>query len=39
MSDIAIEVTLNNTDIEVIRETYNIEVELPNRDIEVILES
>ena len=39
MSDIAIEATIPNRNIEIIKETYNIEVELPNRDIEVILES
>ena len=39
MSDIEIEVTTNNRNIEIIKETHNIDVELPNRDIEVILES
>jgi len=39
MSDIEIEVTIPNRNIEIIKETHNIEVELPNRDIEVILES
>ena len=39
MSDIAIEVTIPNRNIEIIKETHNIDVELPNRNIEVILES
>ena len=39
MSNIDIEVTIPNRNIEIIKETYNIEVELPNRNIEVILES
>ena len=41
MSDIAIEVTMNSKDCEVVldREQYDIEVKLPERNVEVTLES
>ena len=41
MSDIAIEVTMNSKDCEVVldREQFDIEVELPERNVEVILEN
>lgn len=41
MSDIAIELIMNNPNCEVVldKEQYDMEVELPERNVEVILES
>ena len=41
MSDIAVEVTLNSKECEVVldKEQYDIEVLLPERNVEVILEN
>ena len=41
MSDIAIEVTMNSKDCEVVldKEQYDMDVELPERNVELVLES